>query len=351
VPGCAATGPALPSLANGICTVRQHPWQLRVVRTSRPAHHMVMNESPTQGQQPADNPRPWLRRPGPVDPGLPGTRPPIRRPHELLQSRQQQPSGRASWHATSPDDRRVQVRIVWDGRTGEIEGVRVRNPDGRTYTSVRPTERLAADVRQAFAHFLAEDIVAAVWHVPSTGTGLPASSAELLTIAEELLDPRLLAAELVRITVQVAAVHAGLAPIARVMGQAAQDLFTSLLGPDPEARKVQAVQYADLTLSAEDGSVIFSPSLPEIADSAAADVIDKLLSPDNLSPGARNRPSSPSKAIREPVGPAEPPTTPGLSHPVPSPSNPTSVPSHPAQGPSKPSPAEIDHPKPGGFVP
>jgi hypothetical protein len=322
---------------------------------------MAMNEFAYPGQQPADNPRRRLRRQPrevPLDPGLPST-PPSRESAEYPDPRlppSPTPRRPSLW---SSDDRQVQVRIVWDGRTGEIEGVRVRNPDGRTYTSVRPTERLAADVRQAFAHFLAKDIVAAVWHLPSTGTDLPASSAELLTIAEELLDPQLLAAELVRIAVQVAAVHAGIPPpIARVMGQAAQDLFTSLLGPDPDARKVQAVQYADLTLSAEDGSVILSPPLPQIADSVAADVIDKLLSPDNLPPGARNRPLPPSKAIREPVGPAEPPTTPGPSPPVPSPSHPTPgpshpapSPSHPAQGPSKPSPAEIDHPKPGGFEP
>jgi hypothetical protein len=315
-----------------------------------------MNEFTYPGQQPADNPRRRLRRHPrevPLDPGLPTT-PPISESDEYPDPRLPPSPSSQRPSLWSSVDRQVQVRIVWDGRTGEIEGVRVRiwDPDGRTYASVRPTERLAADVRQAFAHFLADDIVAAVWRIPSTGTDLPASSADLLAIAEKLLDPRLLAAELVRITVQVAAVHAGIPPsIAQVMGQAAQDLFTSLLGPDPDARKVQAVQYADLTVSPEDGSVILRPPLPQTAESVAADVIGKLLSPDDLSPGARNRPSSPSTATREPVGPDEPPTTPSPSDPTPSPSDLTPDPLHSAQGASEPTPAELDHPKPGGFEP
>ena len=207
----------------------------------------------------------------------------------------------------SPADKSVQLRMVWDGRTDEIKGVRVRkwDPDGWTYTSVRPTEKLAEDVRRAFAHFLAEDVVAAVWHVPSTGLGSLANSAEVLTAAEDLLDPRLLAAEMVRIIVQAAAAHAGIPlPVARVMGQAAADLFIELLGPDPDADKVQAVQYADLTLSAEKGSAIDSPALPQIAVSEAADVIDKLLSPDDPPP-ARPAERRPRPGDVTPARPAE----------------------------------------------
>jgi len=76
------------------------------------------------------------------------------------------------------------VRVVWNAWTGEIEGVRIRNPNTRTDNSVRPTGKLASDVRQAFAHFLADDIVTALWPVPGTGMCPPASSDELLTLAE-----------------------------------------------------------------------------------------------------------------------------------------------------------------------
>jgi hypothetical protein len=290
-----------------------------------------------------DPKRPPLRWPrpaaSPIDPLLPQPQP----------SRSRRTP---DWRLWFSDNGPVQVRLVWSGRPGEIEGVRVWNVNTQRYSSVRPTESLAADVREAFAHFVAEDIVAAVWPASGTGVGPPASSAELLNVTEELLDPRLLVAEVIRVFVQIAAVHAGIPPFAaRVMGQAAGDLFTELSSPDPDAPKVQAAQYVDFALSLEDGSLINSPALPQIATAETANAIDKLLSSDNLSPGARNRPSSPNKAIREPVGPNEPPTTPGPSHPVPSPSHPTSGPSHPAQGPSKPSPAEIDHRKPGGFEP
>jgi hypothetical protein len=249
-----------------------------------------MNEFAYPGQQPADNPRRRLRRPTtPSDPRLPPPSP-------------QRPG---SWR--SPADRPVQVRLVWNGWTGAIEGVRIRNPDRPdrpTYASVRPTGSLAADVRQAFADFLAEGIVDAVWPVPSTGMGSPASSAELLTVAEELLDPRLLAANLVGATVQVAAVHAGIPPpVARVMGKAAQDLLVSLLSPDPDARKVEAVQYVDLTLSAEDGSLINSPALPERVVGETANVIDKLLDPDGrqLPRGPVPEPAAPGGQPRKPL--------------------------------------------------
>jgi len=254
---------------------------------------MVMNEFPGPGQQPADNLPAWSGWPNPVDPGLPDTLPPT------LSS---QPG---SW--TPPADRPVRVRLVWNGWPREIEGVRVRNVNTQTYSSVRPTERLAADIRKAFAHFVAEDIVAAVWPASGTGVGPPARSAELLNVTEELLDPRLLAAEVVRVIVQIAAVHAGIPPfVARLMGQAAGDLFTELSSPDPSASKVQAVQYVDLALSAEDGSLINSPALPQIAAGETADAINWLLGPDDpdTSPA---QPASP-RARRPDTSPAEPPS-------------------------------------------
>jgi hypothetical protein len=236
-----------------------------------------------------------------------GDTPPIRWPHELLQDRQQQLSGQASRYAASPDDRPVQVRVVWNGWSGEVEGVRLRDSYRRTERAVRPTGRLAAEVRQAFARFLAEDIVAAVWPVPSTGMSPPAGNAEMLALAEGLLDPRILAAKLVEATVQVAAVHAGIPPlVARVMGQAAGDLFLSLVSPDPDARKVEAVQYVDLTLSAKDGAVLDSPALPEIATGEIADVINWLLGPDDLRPAEPNRPPPEPDDLR-PAEPNRPP--------------------------------------------
>ena len=237
--------------------------------------------------------------------------------------------------------------MVWNGRTDEVKGVRLWSADTQTYRSVRPTERLVADVRQAFAHFVAEDIVAAVWPAPGTGMGSPVSSAELLNVAEELLDPRLLAAEVVRVMVQIAAVHAGIPPpVARVMGQAAGDLFLSVLSPDPAAGEVQAVRCVDLALSAEGGSVIDSPALPQMAGDATADVIDRLLAPDDPPPSTRPSPSP--EPPREPeVTPASPRRDPATSSP-PAPASPYSIPASPDPDPDpdpgKPKPTEIDHP-------
>jgi hypothetical protein len=206
----------------------------------------------------------------------------------------------SDWWLWFSDNGPVQVRLVWSGWPGEIEGVRVRKVNTQTYSSVRPTERLAADIRKAFAHFVAEDIVAAVWPAPGTGTGPPASSAELLNVTEELLDPRLLAAEVIRVIVQIAAVHAGIPPfVARVMGQAAGDLFTELSSPDPDASKVQARQYVDLALSAaQDESLISRSALPQIA----TDAIDELLGPDAPASPTPGEPASPY-IITKPSGP------------------------------------------------
>jgi hypothetical protein len=188
-----------------------------------------------------------------------------------------QPS-RSQWFSANEP---VEVRLVWSGWPIEIEGVRLRNVDTQTESRVRPTERLVADVRRAFAQVLAGEIVATVWPAPVSGMSSPASSAELLNVAEEALDPRLLAAQVVRVIVQIAAVHAGIPlPVARVMRQAAGNLFTELSSPDPDAGKVRAVQYVDLALSAEDGTLINGPALPQIVTAETADVIDKLLAPD-----------------------------------------------------------------------
>jgi hypothetical protein len=243
------------------------------------------NESADPGQQPRHDPR--RRVPGRR---LPPPTPPIR------PEAQPRPAAPRPEPRRPPADGPVQLRMVWDGWTGEVEGVRIERPDGRTYIARRPAETPAAEVREAFAHVLAEDIVAAVWPDPSAGMFPPASGAELLTVTEDLLDPQLLAARLVGASVQVAAVHAGIpAPVARVMGQAARELFLSFSGPDPNARKVQAVRYVDLTLSAEYGSLINSPALPEIATGETADVIDRLLRPTARSPVRDPTPQPPPR--------------------------------------------------------
>ena len=187
-------------------------------------------ESDTPMRRPAEQPaRPGgresdtpMRRPAeqPARPGGRESDTPMRRPAE-------QPARPA---------RPVLARVVWNDWTAEIGAVGMWDADAQTYDTVRPTGRRAAEVRQAFADFLAESIVDAVWPVPSTGMRPPASRAELLTVAEKLLNPRQLAGELVGATVQIAAVHAGIPPFAaRLMGQAAKDWFASLSSPDPDA--------------------------------------------------------------------------------------------------------------------
>ena len=119
------------------------------------------------------------------------------------------------------------------------------------------------------------------------------------------------------------------------MGQAAGDLFTELSSPDPNASKVQAVQYVDFALSVEDGSLINSPAPPEIATAETADAIDELLGPD--------APAHPAPAETADPAPAEP------AHPAPAePADPAPAePADPAPAePADPAPAEPAHPAP-----
>ena len=235
-----------------------------------------------------------------------------------------------AWPAEQPEPLTspVQVRVIWNDWPGEIGGAGVRNANTQSYDSVWRTrtpptpedlaapgtvqDRLAGDVRQAFADFLAEDIRAAVCPAPRPwGMRPPGSSAELFTVVKDLLDPRLLAAALVQATVQVAAVHAGIPlPVARVMGQAAKVLFLSLSEPDPNASKVQAVQAVDLALSTEEVSVIDSLPVGEIAVDEAADIVNRLLGPDAPPPGQLENFSptsmSPASPFYAPLKPASP---------------------------------------------
>ena len=241
-------------------------------------------------------------------------------PEPPLSTSQRTPDWQLWFSANGP----VQVRLVWSGWPREIQGARVRNVNTQIYSSVRPTERLAADVREAFGRFVAKDVVAAVWPASGTGVGPPASSAELPNVTEGLLDPRLLAAEVVRVIVQIAAVHAGIPPFAaRVMGQAAGDLFTKLWSPDPDASKVQAVQYVDFALSVEDGSLINSVASPQIATAETANAIDKLRDPDAPASPASIEPASPASI--EPASPAS--IEPASPAPTSEPADPRSHPS------------------------
>jgi hypothetical protein len=311
-----------PSVADdGICKVRQHPWQIRVVGTSFSPHHRAMNEFVDPSQQPADNPRrrsaKWF--PEPDDAPWSGVPPPPATRPEVTPAR---PGG--SPGPSSPATQ--QVRLVWNDWPGEIGGVGVWNANTQSYDSVWRTrtpptpgaparpgtveDRLAREVRQAFADFLAEEIRAAVCPAPRPeGMRPPGSSAELFTVVEDLLDPRLLAAELIRATVQVAALHAGIPqPVAGWMGQAAKNWFLSRSKPDPDASKVQAVQAAvDLALSAENGSVTNSPAVCKIAVDEIVGIVKRLLGPGAPPPG-RLESSSPTLRVPRvlPAPPASP---------------------------------------------
>jgi hypothetical protein len=304
-------------------------------RSAVAPRQMAMNEFVDPGQRPADNPLRPPRRPlrPPRWPKPPPTYPAL--PYPVLP--QPQPSGSPWLYA----DRPVQVRLVWSGWPVEIQGVRLRDVNTQTDSTVRPTGRLVADARRAFAQVLAEEIVATVWPAPVTGMSSPASSAELLNIAEESLDPRLLAAEVVRVTVQIAAVHAGIPPfVARLMGQVAGNLFTELSSPDPDAGQVRTVQYVDLALSAADGSLITSPALPQIVTAETANVIDELLGPDAPASPVRE-PASPARPSREPASPARPSREPASPA---RPSREPASPARPSREPASPASAPADAP-------
>jgi hypothetical protein len=195
-----------------------------------------MNEFPYPSQQPTDNPLRRLRSsdtppiPQRPDPARPGRQSEYLQPARPgRQSEYLQPA-RPAGPLRSP----VWVRVVWNAWPGEIGGVGVWNADR-----------------------------------------------ELFTVVDELLDPRLPAADLVRAAVQVAVLHAGIPqPLAGWMGQAAKKWFLSLSEPGPDARKVQAVQAAvDLALSAENGSPTNSPALCETAVAETVNIVERLLGP------------------------------------------------------------------------
>ena len=88
--------------------------------------------------------------------------------------------------------------------------------------------------------------------VPPAGRGeLPAEGAGLLSLAQELADRRLLICRVVGVMAQIAAAHAGFAPVAaEAIGRLAGSLASRLTEPEPESPGMRALQYADVTFSA-----------------------------------------------------------------------------------------------------
>ena len=185
----------------------QDPWQIRVVGTSYSPHHMAMNEFVDPSQQPTDNPRRWSAKwfPEPDDSRRSNVPPPPLSELDVTPAAPAAQPDRSPLPTdldvtpAAPADRPppILVWVVWYGGTGEVAGARVWNPKRQADRSVRPTGTFAVEVRQAFAQFLAEDIIAAIWPVPHAGMSSPASNSEMLNLAEKLLDPRILAAKLV----------------------------------------------------------------------------------------------------------------------------------------------------------
>lgn len=260
----------------------------------------------------SERPLPW---------GLGWPSPPARRrsPNPLSRVRPPRPFDVGGVRRERPG---YQVRVIRNAWTGEIVGVRIWNPDTRAYNSTRPTGANAAEARQAFARFLGT--AAAAWPGPGPGMQPPASGDELLALGEMLLDPRMLVVNLVGAAVQVAALHAGIPLlVAQAMGRLAGDEVGKLLGPDPAAGKLQALQVVDLTLSADNRAVIES-ALRETTD-MTVDAIDKLLSPDDP-PLDAWRPSPTTEPLRKSAPGSHQPDPATSSHPTsdPKPASPSS---------------------------
>jgi hypothetical protein len=148
------------------------------------------------------------------------------------------------WRLTSPA-----CRVICLAGTDEIKSVAVWSP-GHGYWAVRPG-RAQTDVIRDFAKQVAGEIVASA---RPAGTNLPAEGAELLSLAQELTEPRLLLCRIVGVMAQIAAAHVGFPPVvAEAIGRLAGSLASRLTEPEPESPGMRALQYADVTFSvAED---------------------------------------------------------------------------------------------------
>jgi hypothetical protein len=178
------------------------------------------------------------------------------------------------WRLTSPA-----CRVICLAGTDEIKSVAVWSP-GHGYWAVRPG-RAQLDVIHDFAQQVAGEIVASAWPAGTGaggagvgaagvgaagvgaagvgaagvgGTKLPAEGAELLSLAQELTEPRLLLCRVVGVMAQIAAAHVGFPPVAaEAIGRLAGSLASRLTEAEPESPGTRALQYADVTFSvAED---------------------------------------------------------------------------------------------------
>jgi len=163
---------------------------------------------------------------------------------------------RPLWRLTSPA-----CRVICLAGTDEIKSVAVWSP-GHGYWAVRP-DGAQLGVLRDFAKQVAGEIAASAWPA-GTGAGgagvgaavvgeanLPAEGAELLSIVQELTDPRLLICRVVGVMAQIAAAHVGFGPVAAgAIGRLAGDLASRLTEPEPESTGMRALQYADVTFSA-----------------------------------------------------------------------------------------------------
>lgn len=163
------------------------------------------------------------------------------------------------WRLTSPA-----CRVICLAGTDEIKSVAVWSP-GHGYWAVRP-DRAQLEVIRGFAKQVADGVVASAWPA-GTGAGgagvgaagvvgatLPAEDAELLSLAQELTEPRLLICRVVGVMAQIAAAHVGFPPVAaEAIGRLAGSLASRLTEPEQESPGMRALQYADVAFSvAED---------------------------------------------------------------------------------------------------
>jgi hypothetical protein len=174
------------------------------------------------------------------------------------------------WQLKSPA-----CRVICLAGTDEIKSVAVWSP-GHRYWAVRP-DRAELDVFRGFAKQVAGEIVASAWPAGGGGIGgggiggggigaagagaagtsplaeaaaLSAEGAALLSIVQELTEPRLLICRVVGVMAQIAAVHVGFAvPVAEKIGQLAASLASRFIEPGPESPGTRALQYADVTFS------------------------------------------------------------------------------------------------------
>jgi hypothetical protein len=180
-------------------------------------------------------------------------------------------------------------RVICDTETGRIKSVAVWWPD-HGYSVVRPKGSELGAIGWKFAGQVANEIAAGIWPRDGARTSLPTKGAALLSIVQDLLDPRIFASRVVGVMAQIAALKVGFPlKIARLIGELAGNLAGRLLGADRDGPGMRALQYADVTFS-EAGKLI--EYLPEPDDEVPSR--DEVASPvrkvDRDQPAGRGRP-------------------------------------------------------------